>query len=171
MIRTTVVAVLSALTLTACPAPGPWVPYVPPPRTPAPAAIPLDASQVLDAVNDVRVAHGLRRVLEDPDLYRAADRHAVDMAARGWLSPIPANHVGTDGTYPYTRIRDAGYRPNDVGENVAWCATACPVHVLVDAWLASPPHRASLLDARWTDGAVARRAGPTGTAWVLVFGF
>jgi uncharacterized protein YkwD len=56
----------------------------------------------------------------DPALRAAARRHATDLAEHDFIS-----HLGSDGSRPEQRIRDAGYRTKKViGENVAVVAVA-----------------------------------------------
>jgi uncharacterized protein YkwD len=62
-----------------------------------------------------------------------------------------------------------------VGENLAWVTVGVTPRQVVKAWLASPAHRANLLDRRFRDTGVASRVVTLGEAgqaelWVQHFG-
>ncbi len=82
---------------------------------------------------------------------RAAQTHTESMAFGNYFE-----HVGPRGQTPLTRMRDAGYISSrvgyEVGENIAWgtLELATP-RAIVAAWMASPPHRANILDARYRE--------------------
>ena len=69
-------------------------------------------------------------------------------------------HVGPRGQTLLARMRSAGYIYSsrvgyEVGENIAWgtLSLATP-RAIVAAWMASPGHRANILDARFRDTAI-----------------
>jgi uncharacterized protein YkwD len=69
-------------------------------------------------------------------------------------------HVGRRGDTPLSRMRAAGYIYNsqvgyEIGENIGWGTLwlATP-RSIVAAWMASPDHRANILDARFRDTAI-----------------
>jgi uncharacterized protein YkwD len=75
-------------------------------------------------------------------------------------------HVGPSGDTPVSRMRDAGYIYSaqigyEVGENIGWATLwmATP-RAMVAAWMASPEHRANILDARFRDTAIGVSAHP-----------
>ena len=128
------------------------------PRTPGQA--------VVEAVNAQRAAHGLPALRVHPRLHDAARCHAWDQA-----SGPDAGHRGSDGSDPSLRADRAGYRWTVVGENVAAGQTT-PAEV-VQVWMDSEPHRANILDGRFTEAAVgyaAADASRWGTYWVMMFG-
>ena len=62
-----------------------------------------------------------------------------------------------------------------VGENLAWVTVGVTPRQVVKAWLASPAHRANLLDRRFRDTGVAGRVVTLAEAgqvelWVQHFG-
>ena len=66
-------------------------------------------------------------------------------------------HDGRRGDTPLSRMRAAGYIFSsrigyEVGENIAWATLwlATP-QAIVAGWMASPGHRANILDARFRD--------------------
>jgi len=96
-------------------------------------------SQVVTMTNQQRAANGCRRLLAvDHDLTIASVRQSVYMARTGQFS-----HVWNDGTNFVRRSHLAGYAQPS-GENIAWgYRNATDV---VRAWMASPGHRANMLN-------------------------
>jgi uncharacterized protein YkwD len=101
----------------------------------APAAGKTGQTALLETINSVRRAHGLAPLRIDPTLTDAARFHTLDMLRRDYFAHGDfANRM--------TRFRAAG---PTVGENLAWESGGSSAQFLVDAWLASPDHRANLL--------------------------
>lgn len=102
-------------------------------------------------VNRERVAHGERPLASSPSLARAAQSHTESMVARRYF-----DHIGPAGDTPLMRIRAAGYMAASplsgyarvsVGENLAWgTGRLSTPRAIVAAWMASPGHRANILD-------------------------
>ena len=91
---------------------------------------------LLQAMNDARHAHGLAALRIDARLQRTARSHSSAMLRTGSFS---------HGAF-VTRIRRAGVRARRIGENLAWAVgSLAEAHTVVNAWLASPEHRANLL--------------------------
>jgi uncharacterized protein YkwD len=106
-------------------------------------------------VNRERTAHGENPLRLNPALEKTAQAHTEDMAFGDYFE-----HVGPRGDTPVSRMRAAGYIYNsqvgyEVGENIAWGTLwlATP-RAIVAAWMASPGHRANILDARFRDTGV-----------------
>lgn len=82
----------------------------------------------------------------------AALEHSRDMARTGYREETPAEpdapHTGSDHSSPQSRIDHAGYAWTSSGENVA--AGFEPGKVMA-AWLASPGHCASIMNATYQD--------------------
>jgi uncharacterized protein YkwD len=101
-------------------------------------------------VNTVRAAHGLSKLHVSLSLGSAAAAHSSEMAARGYFG-----HNSADGASFSQRIahyyRPRGYRSWSVGENLAYGSPDLGALEALKLWLASPPHRANLLDPRWHD--------------------
>jgi uncharacterized protein YkwD len=95
-------------------------------------------SQVVTMTNQQRNAAGCGGLDVDQDLIVASERQSWYMARTRNFS-----HLGWGGSTFVARARVAGYlRP--AGENIAWgYATAQEV---MDAWMASPGHRANILN-------------------------
>ncbi|WP_380171153.1 CAP domain-containing protein [Kineococcus sp. DHX-1] len=119
------------------------------------------ALHVLDRTNAARAAVGCAPLVLDPALETAAEAHSAEMAATGTMT-----HTGADGSSPRTRLAAVGAFPVRTAENVAYGYDADGV---VDAWLASPGHRANLLDCRLASVGIAEAPGAAGTYWTQVF--
>lgn len=124
-----------------------------------PAAV---AQRVLELVNAARAEPrrcGDSRFEPAPPLATAttltaaASLHSLDMAARGRLG-----HDGSDGSDPGERMTRVGYTWQISGENVA--AGQHDADAVVVAWLESPGHCATLMDARYTETGIAFALAP-----------
>jgi uncharacterized protein YkwD len=126
-------------------------------------------------VNFQRLVAGAQPLKADALLARAARSHSRDMVARHYFS-----HTSPGGSGLRSRVERTGWtrwRPSwALAENLAWgtgsLATASGV---VDAWMASPPHRVNLLrkDLRLAGFGVARgtpNAGANGVTVTLDLG-
>lgn len=95
---------------------------------------------LFNAANAERMQRGLQPLHWDGALYRAAQTHAHEMAARESIS-----HQYPGEPDLAERGKLAGARFSTIAENVAEAPTAVMIH---EAWMESPGHRANLLDAR-----------------------
>jgi uncharacterized protein YkwD len=106
---------------------------------------------LLDRINAVRAAHGLRRVYPSTQLRGVAQHHSLDMISRNYFA-----HTSPTGSTVFDRIVNSGFVSGYAswigGETLAWGtgALAGPLNT-VHAWMESPEHRAILLspDYRW----------------------
>ena len=117
-------------------------------------------------VNRERTARGERPLRPNRRLVRAARAHSENMAVDDYFE-----HTGPRGQTPLARLRAVGYvsrsRGYEVGENIAWgtlqlstpsaiadlcfrAAVKMP-RAIVAAWMASPGHRANILDPRFRE--------------------
>jgi uncharacterized protein YkwD len=121
--------------------------------------------QMVDAVNAERARHKLGALRPEPTLMQIADFYACRLAEGGFFShEDPFGSSSLD-----TRAADFGYAFFKIGENLA--AGQESVDEALGAWLASPSHRAILLDPAFTEIGVAVKAGgPNGIYWVQEFG-
>ena len=95
---------------------------------------------LLAAVNDVRAEHNLRPLQVDPHLVEAARAHSTTL--------LRAN-VFEHGSFA-DRIVQHGARGPAFGENLAWgTGRLASARSIVNAWMASPGHRANLLRPGW----------------------
>jgi uncharacterized protein YkwD len=103
-------------------------------------------------INRERTSRGLSALAADVPLQQAAQGHSEDMAVGDYFE-----HDGRHGDTPLSRMRAAGYIFSShigysVGENIAWATLwmASP-KAIVGGWMASPEHRANILDASFRD--------------------
>ncbi len=112
-------------------------------------------SATLCLVNRERAANGEGALQPNAQLQQAAQGHSEDMVDRDYFE-----HVSPGGDTPLSRMRAAGYIYSsqvgyEVGENIGWGTLwlATP-DAIVAAWMASPGHRANILDAHFRDTAI-----------------
>ena len=92
----------------------------------------------------------------DSRLASVADSHVEELVADDYFA-----HVSPSGVTPVDRIRATGYIPGNesgylIGENLAWgTLTLSTPQAIVEAWMASPEHRANILEARYADTGIA----------------
>ena len=100
-------------------------------------------SDLLGLINGARAEHGLRALRASRMLESAAVRHARSMARFGFFA-----HRSRDGSTPRDRIIRAAPRlaSRGVGEVLLWRSPGPSPDQALSMWLASPPHRAVLLD-------------------------
>jgi uncharacterized protein YkwD len=116
------------------------------------------ASGLVAQVNALRVAHGLLPLRVSQSLRAAANVHSTQMARLGYFSHDSANG-GSFSSRIATFYPARGYRSWTVGENLLWASPYVGALRALKLWLASPPHRANLLNPRWREiGLVAVHA-------------
>jgi len=103
-------------------------------------------------VNRERSRAGEQPLRPNGALEDSAQGHSTSMAVHGYFE-----HVSPGGSTPLSRMRESGYLSSStpgymVGENIAWGSgsLATPA-AMVAAWMASPPHRANILDRSFRD--------------------
>jgi uncharacterized protein YkwD len=122
----------------------------------------------------VRQGAGMGVLQPATELGRSAGLKARRIRACQWFTHNPC---GDPLTVPFRRVRLGRYGAWLVGETLAWqpYGEGNPRSIL-EAWLASPTHRAVLLDARFTNVGVrlrraALRDAPSGVVvWVAHLG-
>jgi uncharacterized protein YkwD len=158
-IRTLIIAVLAVALLapTAATAEGKKKHH----RAPAPARFTQDCpdadlepagdnqgrirAAILCLHNQIRAEHGLPRLRENKRLRRAAVGHSRNMVAKKFF-----DHTTPSGVTMVDRILNARYVREDqgwmLGENLAWgTGSYATPRGAVQAWMASPGHRANIL--------------------------
>ena len=116
---------------------------------------------VIALVNVARTANGCTALRETAALDRSATSHARDMSANDYFS-----HSSLDGTSWYARVHSFGTKYPG-GENIAmgfYSATS-----VMTAWLASPGHRANILDCQFKSIGVGQAGN--GGYWVEDFAY
>jgi uncharacterized protein YkwD len=125
--------------------------------TPAVAAT-TPRGALLDRINESRAAHGLAAVAPAPALHTAAMHHTDDMLVRDYFA-----HTSPVGSTVYDRIVRSGFVSGyswTGGETLAWgTGSLRTARATVQAWLASPDHRAILLSSRFRWVGIARSCG------------
>ena len=150
------------------PAPAPE-PVVDAPREqPRPTTRPAPPARALATIVDTvflltnreRVRASLTPLRRNPELARAAQLQAEQMAAAGKLS-----HEVAGSRYPSlaSRLRLVGYQYRAVGENVAEGYTSGAA--LMAGWMTSAPHRANILSARYTETGVGMARSKSGRTY------
>lgn len=114
--------------------------------------LPLIRTATLCLVNRERLGHGEVALAPNARLQLAAQGHSMDMSAGDYFE-----HDGRHGDTPLSRMRASGYIFSShigyaVGENIAWATLwmATP-KAIVASWMASPGHRANILDATFRE--------------------
>lgn len=95
--------------------------------------------QGLHVANQVRRKFGLPEMRADPILSAIAQAHAEDMLKRHYFE-----HNTPEGLTPFQRMDQAGLQYNAAAENIAMGVN--DANKVFDVWLASPGHRANLLN-------------------------
>lgn len=106
-------------------------------------------------INVLRADNGLPRLRKDSRLARAADEHSRDMLNADFFA-----HPSSNGTSTYDRVRS--FRPSSlIGETLAYMPVVgnTSAAAIVDMWINSPPHLATLLTADFSRIGVAKRRG------------
>ena len=123
------------------------------PRHAGVALSPLESGVLVD-INAFRRAHHLQPLRVNASLDAAAREHTEQMAEDGYFA-----HESADGSAFWKRIQsfypssDASYW--SVGENLLWSSPDVTPSRALQMWLASPEHRANLLNPRWREIGVA----------------
>ena len=130
------------------------------------------AAAVACLVNAKRAARGLVAVQPASALELSARRHAADMVARRYFAHVSPSRGTVD-----KRARRAGYLTGPcwvLGEDLGWAPPAvATAEAVVAAWMASPKHRAVILDPSFRDigiGLVQRAPAGEGATFVLELG-
>jgi uncharacterized protein YkwD len=106
------------------------------PTTSAAAGLTSAEARLLRDLNLVRAAHGLAPLRYDPHLQRAARRHSREMLV---------TQIFEHGAFG-ARMARFDVRGSLTGENLAWGnGPFGSANSIMQAWLASPEHRANLL--------------------------
>ena len=120
------------------------------------AALGQGASEatLLAAVNEVRVARGLRPLRRSGELAAAARAHSLDMGRRGYFA-----HDAPKGPSFAARIARRYPRRGAAvwaaGENLLWASVAIDAKAVVARWMRSRGHRANLLSRHWREAGLA----------------
>jgi uncharacterized protein YkwD len=132
-------------------------------RAPKKSALPVVRAGLACLHNRARAAHGLPRLRRSARLTRAARGHSARMVRHDFFG-----HTAPSGRTARGRVRRtrfAGGRPSCVGENLAWATgSRATARQVFRAWLASPRHRAIVLDRRYRAVGIGVVRGAPGSA-------
>lgn len=125
---------------------------------------PLNPQAALAEVNSFRAENGLKPLVLDARLSRAAAMQSGAQAGRSWIG-----HYGSDGSKPKDRAERAGYHAKIAAENVA--SGQKSFSDVLRFWKESSGHRSNLLRPNVTAAGVAMAKNKSGRAyWTLVLG-
>lgn len=110
------------------------------------------ASSLASLANGDRAANAEGALVVSPTLTAVAQAKANDMAAKGYFA-----HTSPEGHDPWYWFAQEGYNYSYAGENLAIDFTDSVT--VEDAWMASPEHRANLLNGRYTEVGIATAQG------------
>jgi uncharacterized protein YkwD len=123
---------------------------------------PKDALEaaIVEEINRVRLARGIRTLTVPSALAQAATRHANSMGKHGYFrhelyTPSRRDDRQPFGTWIHWYWPGSGYSSWNAGENLAWGAPAITAKQTIDRWLNSDTHRRILLGTTWRNVAVA----------------
>jgi uncharacterized protein YkwD len=110
-------------------------------------------------INEERAKAGIRPVHSSGALRQAGANHSQDMVSDSYFE-----HTSPSGRTFIDRITNSGYMRGArrwlVGENLVWgSGSRSTPRAMVDAWLASPAHRANLLRGRFREIGIAAVRG------------
>ena len=114
--------------------------------------VPLSVQNIVAEVNKERVAHSLPVLKQHVSLTKAAELKVKDIASRGVLS-----HTKSVSGALWWPVESAHYSYEAVGENLA--EGIDDAKELVAEWMASPEHRANILNPLYSDIGVAIEQG------------
>ena len=153
-------------------APPPPKPKTPPPTAtlqPAPSAPAAGLSslerQLFDGQNAERARSGLAPLQLDSGLQAVASRRAGDMATRGYFS-----HASPTGETAFTLIDAAGINAPYAAENIGFnnYPDGQSAAAVLSAFMASPSHRANILNGRYARVGVAVAVAAGGIKYYAV---
>jgi hypothetical protein len=104
----------------------------------------ISVSELVADTNEQRVAASLPSLRVNDELTAAAFAKAQDMFANDYWA-----HVSPEGVTPWRWIGNAGYNYDVAGENLA--KNYPTAGTTVGAWMASPTHRANIMNGKYQD--------------------
>jgi uncharacterized protein YkwD len=120
---------------------------------------------LVSRINDIRAAHGLRRLRVAPRLTSAATRHANSMGKIGYFR----HELRRNGTWKAFGTWIGWYWPGpgfgswSAGENLAWGAPDLTPARTATMWMNSTGHRANILGRwRWIGVSIVHVTAPRG---------
>ena len=122
---------------------------------------------VLAQLNEIRIAHGLAPLKLNAGLSAAAAQHSAEMITDGYFA-----HDSRDGTVFWKRLLRfyplAGSSRWAVGENLLQASGPITATQAMARWMASPEHRANVLNPTWREIGVSAVAGSATSGSVVI---
>lgn len=112
----------------------------------------ISVQKVIDLTNADRAEKGLSILAENDKLKKAAENKANDMILNDYFS-----HNSPQGVTPWHWMEQEKYDYDYAGENLAMDFTTA--EKMNEAWLASPTHRANILNEKYKDIGIAVKEG------------
>lgn len=125
----------------------------------------ISALKILEWTNFYRAQEGLPKLTSNPILVQAAQTKVDDMFENQYFE-----HVSPTGISPDKLVLSVGYNYRVTGENLA-LGDFKDEKDLVDAWMASPGHRANILNPDYTEIGISsglNKFSNRGTTWISV---
>jgi hypothetical protein len=107
---------------------------------------------LVDYTNENRATENFKNLTINPVLEKAAQLKANDMAEKGYFA-----HQSPDGNSPWYFFKQAGYDFSYAGENLA--VNFSDSVEVSEAWMASPGHRANIMNNDFTEIGIATAEG------------
>ncbi len=108
----------------------------------------ITPEQVIEKTNAERKTIGLPTLTLNDQLTQAAQKKGQDMFASQYWA-----HVSPTGKEPWSFMREAGYDYQAAGENLARDFSSSDP--MMQAWMASPTHRANIVNPKYTQIGIA----------------
>ncbi len=108
----------------------------------------INPEDVVRLTNSERAKQGLHELVFNSTLSAAAQAKGQDMFAHQYWA-----HTSPAGKEPWDFMNEVGYTYRVAGENLA--RDFMTTTTMVDAWMASPTHRANIVNARYTEIGIA----------------
>lgn len=123
---------------------------------PEPIGTGITAYNLNALVNAARIRAGLAPLKTSAKLESAASMKAQDMISKGYFAHTDPNNASST---PWYWFGQAGYAYSYAGENLAGPKANGDdyntAQEVVDAWLASPGHRANIMNVKFTETGIA----------------
>lgn len=108
----------------------------------------ITKTSLVELTNQERLKNNLPPLTQNPLLDSAAYMKAMDMVKNGYF-----NHDSPSGTKPWYWFDRSGYNYKYAGENLA--IGFVESNEVSDAWMASPTHKANIVNAKYRDIGIA----------------
>jgi hypothetical protein len=109
----------------------------------------VTSNRIIELTNNARAEEGLPVLMHSSVLDQSAMLKAEDMLAKDYF----AHDDPIDGTSPWEWFKAAGYNYTFAGENLAM--NFSEAEEAIDAWLASPTHRANIMNVNYDEIGIA----------------